>query len=56
MAFDHVSQTALSEELFELDSSLGFSAGILVNTRFRLMQKSEGSYNRLRPVGQLAEA
>lgn len=56
LAFDHVSQTALSEELFEMDSSLGFSAGVLVNTRFRLMQKTDSSYNRLRQVGALAEA
>jgi hypothetical protein len=55
-AFDRVSQTALSEELFEMDSSLGFSAGILVNMRFRLMQNSETGYNRLRTVGALAEA
>ncbi|MEO6393153.1 MAG: hypothetical protein ABIP75_14990 [Pyrinomonadaceae bacterium] len=55
MAFDQVAQSALSEELFELDSSLGFNAGILVNTRFRLLQKGEGAYNRLRQVGAMVE-
>jgi hypothetical protein len=56
LAFEHVAQTALSEELFELDSSLGFNAGVLVNARFRLMQRTEGSFNRLRQVRAMAEA
>jgi hypothetical protein len=38
-AFDRVSQRTLSEELSELDSSLGFSIGYMVATRFRLMHK-----------------
>jgi hypothetical protein len=38
-AFDRVSQRALAEELSELDASLGFSAGYMIATRFRFMQK-----------------
>jgi hypothetical protein len=38
-AFDRVSQRALAEELSALDSSLGFSVGYMIATRFRLMQR-----------------
>jgi hypothetical protein len=38
-AFDRVSQRTLAEELSELDSSLGFSIGFMVATRFRLAHK-----------------
>lgn len=38
-AFERVSQRALAEELSELDASLGFSAGYMIATRFRLMHK-----------------
>ncbi len=38
-AFERVSERALTQELCELDSSLGFSAGYLVAQRFRLMQR-----------------
>ena len=39
-AFERVSQRALAEELTVLDTSLGFSIGYMVATRFRLMQKA----------------
>ncbi len=39
-AIERVSQRALTRELYELDASLGFSAGHLIATRFRLMQKT----------------
>ncbi|HVF57004.1 MAG TPA: hypothetical protein VM934_12695 [Pyrinomonadaceae bacterium] len=39
-AFERVSQKALTRELFELDTSLGFDAGQMIAARFRLMQKS----------------
>jgi hypothetical protein len=38
-AFERASERALTQELCELDSSLGFSAGNLVAQRFRLMQR-----------------
>ncbi|HJR07983.1 MAG TPA: hypothetical protein VJ842_12045 [Pyrinomonadaceae bacterium] len=38
-AFERVAADALSEELWELDSSLGVSAGHLLTTRFRLMRR-----------------
>lgn len=38
-AFDRVSQRALAEELSALDTSLGFSVGYMIATRFRLMQR-----------------
>jgi hypothetical protein len=38
-AFDRVSQKQLTNELYELDSNLGLSAGYLIATRFRLRQK-----------------
>lgn len=40
-AFERASQRALAAELCELDSSIGFSAGYLVATRFRLMHRSD---------------
>lgn len=40
-AFERASQRALSTELCQLDASLGFSAGYMIATRFRLMQRSE---------------
>ena len=40
-AFERASQRALATELCELDASLGFSAGYMVATRFRLMQRSD---------------
>jgi hypothetical protein len=40
-AFERASQRALAAELCELDASLGFSAGYIVATRFRLMQRSD---------------
>jgi hypothetical protein len=40
-AFERASQRALAAELCELDSSLGFSAGYMVATRFRLMHRSD---------------
>jgi hypothetical protein len=36
-AFERVAANALAEELWELDTSLGLSAGQLIATRFRLM-------------------
>jgi hypothetical protein len=36
-AFERVASNALAEELWELDTSLGLSAGQLIATRFRLM-------------------
>jgi hypothetical protein len=38
-AFERVSQRALAEELSALDASLGFSAGYMLATRFRLIHK-----------------
>ncbi|HYP02508.1 MAG TPA: hypothetical protein VER76_20120 [Pyrinomonadaceae bacterium] len=38
-AFERVAANALSEELWELDTSLGVSAGQLLSTRFRLIQR-----------------
>jgi hypothetical protein len=40
-AFERASQRALSAELCELDASLGFSAGYMIATRFRLMQRTD---------------
>jgi len=37
--FERVSADALAEELWELDTSLGLSAGHLLATRFRLVRK-----------------
>jgi hypothetical protein len=37
--FERVSADALAEELWELDTSLGVSAGQLIATRFRLMHR-----------------
>jgi hypothetical protein len=39
-AFERVSHRALTEELCELDASLGLSVGHIIETRFRLMQQS----------------
>ncbi len=41
--FERVSNDALAEELWELDASLGLSAGHLLATRFRLMRKNGAS-------------
>ncbi|MGB7925833.1 MAG: hypothetical protein WCF57_21520 [Pyrinomonadaceae bacterium] len=41
-AFERVSQRALAEELSALDTSLGFSVGYMIATRFRLMQRPGG--------------
>jgi hypothetical protein len=38
-AFERVAARLLAEELWELDTSLGVSAGQLIATRFRLMHK-----------------
>jgi hypothetical protein len=38
-AFERVSQRALAEELSALDTSLGFSVGYMIATRFRLIQR-----------------
>lgn len=40
-AFERASQRDLAAELCELDASLGFSAGYMIATRFRLMQRSD---------------
>ncbi|HEV7843766.1 MAG TPA: hypothetical protein VGO69_08705, partial [Pyrinomonadaceae bacterium] len=40
-AFERATQRALAAELCELDASLGFSAGYMVATRFRLMQRED---------------
>jgi hypothetical protein len=39
-AFERVAANALADELWELDTSLGMSAGELIATRFRLMQRA----------------
>ncbi len=39
-AFERVSRNALANELSALDASLGLSAGFVVATRFRLMQRA----------------
>ena len=39
-AFERIGAKAISEELWELDMSLGMSAGQLLATRFRLLQQS----------------
>ncbi len=39
-AFDRVSQKQLTNELYELDRSLGLNVGHLIATRFRLRQKN----------------
>lgn len=41
--FERVSADALAEELWELDTSLGASAGQLLATRFRLMRRPDAS-------------
>lgn len=46
-AFERVSQRALAEELYELDSSLGISIGFMIATRFRLMRNRPGALNEL---------
>ena len=38
-AFERVTAKSISEELWELDTSLGMSAGHLIATRFRLMHR-----------------
>lgn len=40
-AFERAAQRALAAELCELDASLGFSAGYMVATRFRLVQRAD---------------
>ena len=54
-AFERVSQRAVIEELCDLDSSLGFSAGYLVATRFRLMQR-QGALTELAESAAVAAA
>jgi hypothetical protein len=49
-AFERVSERAVCEELYELDSSLGLSTGHLVTTRFRLAR------NRHAALKDLAES
>lgn len=44
-AFERVATSALAEELWELDTSLGMSAGELIATRFRLMRRSGALHN-----------
>lgn len=39
-AFERVASNALAEELWELDTSLGLSAGQLIATRFRLLHRA----------------
>jgi hypothetical protein len=39
-AFERVSERTLTQELCELDSSLGFSAGYLMSQRFRALQRT----------------
>ncbi|HEV2800666.1 MAG TPA: hypothetical protein VGW12_09220 [Pyrinomonadaceae bacterium] len=41
--FERISAEALAEELWELDASLGFCAGRLLATRFRLMREKVSS-------------
>jgi hypothetical protein len=41
--FERVSADALAEELWELDTSLGVSAGQLIATRFRLMHRPDAT-------------
>jgi hypothetical protein len=45
-AFERATQRALAAELCELDASLGFSAGYMVATRFRLVER-EGALKDL---------
>jgi hypothetical protein len=45
-AFERATQRALASELCELDASLGFSAGYMVATRFRLVER-EGALKDL---------
>lgn len=54
-AFERVSHRALAEELCVLDTSMGFSVGHMISTRFRLMRKS-GALSELAEsaVGALA--
>jgi hypothetical protein len=42
-ACERVSQRAVTEELCELDTSLGLSVGHIITTRFRLMQHGPGA-------------
>lgn len=54
-AFERAAQRALAAELCELDLSLGFSAGYMVATRFRLMQRAYALKDLAEPaVGTLA--
>ncbi|HLL70353.1 MAG TPA: hypothetical protein VK363_02910 [Pyrinomonadaceae bacterium] len=46
-AFERVAANALSEELWELDTSLGVGAGQLLATRFRLMHRPPGALRDL---------
>ena len=46
-AFERVAANALSEELWELDTSLGVGAGHLLATRFRLMHRPPGALRDL---------
>ncbi|HEX8176077.1 MAG TPA: hypothetical protein VF543_13235 [Pyrinomonadaceae bacterium] len=54
-AFERASQRALAAELCGLDASLGFSAGYMMATRFRLMQRPDAPRDLAEPaVGALA--
>ena len=44
-AFERVTAKSISEELWELDTSLGFSAGQLIATRFRLLHRPDALRN-----------
>jgi hypothetical protein len=46
-AFERVSHRAVTEELCELDASLGLSVGHLITTRFRLMRHHSGALKDL---------
>ena len=46
-AFERVTHRVLAKELYELDASLGFSAGHVIATRFRLMRKRPGALDNL---------
>jgi hypothetical protein len=55
-AFERVSQGAVVQELCELDTSLGFSTGYMIATRFRLLRSKPGALKDLAEsaVGALA--
>ncbi|HEY0004763.1 MAG TPA: hypothetical protein VGB17_08115 [Pyrinomonadaceae bacterium] len=56
-AFERASQRAVVQELCELDASLGFSAGYMIATRFRLQRSRPGAPREMETaVGTLAES